>query len=59
MVGVLGFTLLASGALKHVLLVGVVSDQAVHRHVLVLANAVAARHGLQVVLRTACSFSGL
>ena len=59
MVGVLGVTLLAGGALEDVLLVGVVSDQAVHRHVLVLADAVAARHGLQVVLRTARSVSSL
>jgi len=43
--------LLAAGAVKHVLLVRVARDQAVDGHVLRLADAVAARHGLQVVLR--------
>lgn len=44
-------TLLAAGAVEHVLLVGVARHQAVDGHLLRLADAVAARHGLQVVLR--------
>ena len=44
-------TLLAAGAVKHILLICVARDQAVDRHVLRLADPVAARHGLQVVLR--------
>ena len=44
-------TLLAAGAVEHILLIGVARHQAVNGHLLRLANAVAARHGLQVVLR--------
>ena len=50
--GVQKRTLLAGGALENVLLIGIVGDEAVHRHVLVLADAVAARHGLQIILHT-------
>ena len=44
-------TLLSAGAVEHVLLVGVARHQAVDGHLLGLADAVAARHGLQVILR--------
>lgn len=43
-------TLFARGALKDVLFVGAAGDEAVHLDLLVLPNAVAARHRLQVVL---------
>ena len=45
------FTLLARGALEDVLLIGAGGDEAVHFHLLVLPDAVAARHRLQVVLQ--------
>lgn len=43
-------TILAACRVEELLLVRVLRDEAVHGHLLLLSDAVAARHGLQVVL---------
>jgi hypothetical protein len=44
-------TVFAAGRVEQRHFVRVATDQAVHRHFLLLADAVATRHGLEVVLR--------